>query len=100
MRFALLCAAALLAAPAMAEELVASNGNDSVRLSNSPCTSEQVLTHLKPQLRSALKNANAVVQGQSFKACWLVQGDIAHLFYEDGDFGVIPMSDFKAPRSA
>ena len=49
MRFALLCAAALLAAPVLADELVASSGNDSVRLSSSPCSSEQVLNRLKPQ---------------------------------------------------
>jgi hypothetical protein len=40
------------------------------------------------------------VQGQSFKACWLVDGSDAHLLYEDGDQGLIPLSEFKAPRSA
>lgn len=100
MRFALLCAAALVAAPALADELVASNGNDSVRLSNAPCTSQQVLGLLAPSLRPALHDASAVVQGQSFKACWVVHGDAAHLLYEDGDQGLIPLSDFKIPKSA
>jgi len=100
MRFALLCTAALLAAPAMADELVASNGNDSVRLSNAPCTSEQVLSQLKPQFHSVLRDATAVVQGQTFKACWLVEGHAAHLLYEDGDQGLIPLVDFKIPKSA
>lgn len=100
MRFALLCAAALLAAPALADEVVASNGNDSVRLSDSPCTSQQVLNLLEPSMRRALRDASAIVQGQAFKACWIVHGDAAHLLYEDGDQGLIPLSDFKIPKSA
>ena len=100
MRIALLCAAALLATPVLADELVAFNGNDSVRLSDAPCTSEEVLNRLKPQFRTVLRDASAVVQGQSFKACWIPAGDSAHLLYEDGDQGLIPLSDFKAPKSA
>ena len=101
MRCALLCAAAvLLAAPAWAEEVVASSGNDSVRLSDSPCTNRQVLDRLEPSLRPVLRDASAVVQGQTFKACWVVHGNAAHLLYEDGDQGLIPLSDFKAPQSA
>jgi hypothetical protein len=100
MRFALLCAAALVAAPVLADELVAKNGDDSVRLSNSPCTSEQVLNRLKPEYRSELRDASAVVQGQTFKACWVVEGHAAHLLYEDGDQGLIPLADFKIPQSA
>jgi hypothetical protein len=100
MKFALLCAAALVAAPVLADELVAKNGNDSVRLSDSPCSSEQVLNRLKPQYRSELRDATAVVQGQTFKACWIVEGQAAHLLYEDGDQGLIPLADFKIPQSA
>jgi hypothetical protein len=100
MRFALLCAAALLAAPAFADEVVASNGNDSVRLSDSPCTNPQVLSRLEPGVRTALRSASAVVQGQPYKACWIVRGDAAHLLYEDGDQGLIPLSDFRAPKAA
>jgi hypothetical protein len=100
MRFALFCAAALLAAPALADELVASNGNDSVRLSSSPCTSEEVLNRLQPQFRAALRDATATVQGKTFKACWVVEGHAAHLLYEDGDQGLIPLRDFKIPTSA
>lgn len=100
MRFALLCAAALLAAPALADELVASNGNDSVRLSSTPCTSDEVLNRLQPQFRAALRDATATVQGKTFKACWVVEGHAAHLLYEDGDQGLIPLRDFKVPTSA
>ena len=99
MKLALLCAAALLAAPAWAGEVVASSGNDSVRLSDTPCTNPQVLAQLEPSLRPVLRDATAVVQGHLFKACWVVHGDAAHLLYEDGDQGLIPLADFKAPLS-
>ena len=101
MKFALVCAAAaFLAAPAFAEDLVASNGKDSVRLSDKPCTSQKVLNQLKPGFHSMMKDASAQVSGQSFQACWVVEGDAAHLLYEDGDQGLIPLADFKAPQSA
>lgn len=101
MKFALFCAAAaFIAAPAFADEMVASNGKDSVRLSDQPCTSEKILSLLKPSFRPVMRNASAVVQGQPFAACWTVEGDSAHLLYEDGDQGLIPLADFKAPQSA
>ena len=101
MKLVLVCvAAALLAAPAFGQELIASNGKDSVRLSDKPCTSDKVLNQLKPGFRPMMKNANAVVSGQQFQACWVVEGDAAHLLYEDGDQGLIPLSDFKTRQSA
>ncbi len=100
MRFALLCVAAMLAAPAFADEVVASSGRDTVRLSNAPCTNAAVLARLKPQFHTVLRHASATVQGQTYTACWVVEGSSAHLLYEDGDQGLIPLSDFKAPISA
>lgn len=100
MKFAFLCAAAALAAvPALADELVASNGQDSVRLSDKPCSSQEVLKQLTPRFRDQMKDASAVVDGQPFRACWIVDGDSAHLLYEDGDQGLIPLADFKQPIS-
>lgn len=95
MRFALFCSAALLAAPVMAEELVASIGGDSVRLSDSQCANEKVLEQFDPGMRSQLKHAIAVLQGQSLEACWITDGKVAHLVYEDGDVGLVPLSEFK-----
>jgi len=100
MKFALLCAAALVAAPALADELVASNGTDSVRLSDKPCSSEQVLKRLTPRFREVMRDATATVGGQMYRACWITNGDAAHLLYEDGDQGIIPLADFKQPKSA
>ena len=96
MRLALLCAAALLAAPAIADEVVASNGDDSVRLSDAQCSNPKVLEQIEPSMRSRVRDATAVIQGQSFRACWAVMdGTVAHLVYEDGDQGIVPLTEFK-----
>ena len=100
MRFALLCAAALAAAPAMSQDLVARQGNDTVRLADGPCTSQQVLARLRPELHSEFKAAMAVVEGRSFEACWRPAGNAAHLLYEDGDQGIVPLTDLKPDLTA
>lgn len=99
MRYVLLCAA-LAAAPAFAQDLVARQGNDTVRLADAPCTSEQVLARIEPALRPKFRAAMAVVEGHSFEACWLSAGDVAHLLYEDGDQGIVPLSDLKPDLTA
>lgn len=95
MRLALLCAATLLAAPAMADEVIASNGVDSVRLSDTQCTNEKVLEQATPPVRDQLRGAVATISGQSFSACWIVQGNMAYLVYEDGDQGLVPLTEFR-----
>jgi len=94
MKTFVLCAA-LAAAPVFAEQLVARQGDDSVRLADSPCQSEQVLGRLSPQSHDEYKSATAVFQGQNFVACWRVMGNVAHLVYEDGDQGIIPIAELK-----
>lgn len=101
MKYALLlCAALAAAAPAMADELVARNGDDSVRLGEAPCTSQLVLSRLDKQMHEQYKNASASVGGQQFSACWRVVGNAAHLLYEDGDQGIIPLAELKPELSA
>ena len=95
MKFVLLCSAALLAAaPAFAEEVVASNGQDSVRLSDAQCSSQKILEQVEPAMRDQLKDASAQIGGQQFQACWIVDGSVAHLVYEDGDEGMVPLGEF------
>jgi hypothetical protein len=98
-RILVLCAA-LAVVPVFAEDLVARNGNDSVRLAEGPCTSELVLSRLQPQMHVQYKAASAVVEGQTFTACWRVVGNAAHLLYEDGDQGIIPLAELKPEMSA
>ncbi len=81
--------------PAFAEDLVARQGDDSVRLNDAPCASEVVLGRLPVEAREEYKAASAQLQGQSFSACWREMGNVAHLIYEDGDQGIIPMQELK-----
>jgi hypothetical protein len=100
MRSILLFAATLVAAPAFADDLVATNGTDSVRLSDGPCQNEQVLKQLEPKYRDKFKAASASLKGQTFAACWHELGTAALLLYEDGDQGIIPMAELKQETRA
>jgi hypothetical protein len=93
-------AAALAAAPSFAQELVARQGDDSVRLSDTACKSELVLRRLDPSTADEYKAASAVFQGQKFNACWHMMGNVAHLVYEDGDQGIIPVAELKPELAA
>jgi hypothetical protein len=100
MKAAFALCAALVLVPAFADELVIRTGNDSVRLADAPCESQGVLQHMEPAMHVQYKAAYAVVQGEKFVACWRALGSAAHLIYEDGDQGIIPMSDLKRELSA
>jgi hypothetical protein len=99
MRVVLLCAA-LAAAPVFAQDLVARQGTDSVRLADGPCTSQEVLGKLDPRLQKEYRAATAEVQGRTFSACWRMTSQGAHLLYEDGDQGLVPASDLKPELTA
>ncbi|HWI81063.1 hypothetical protein [Ramlibacter sp.] len=42
-------------------------------------------------------DATAQISGQAFQACWVIDGQTARLVYEDGDEGLVPLSEFKKP---
>ena len=92
--------AAAAAAPAFADELVARQGNDSVRLSDAACKSELVLARVEPGEKEEYKAATAEFQGQNFVACWRTMGNVAHLVYEDGDQGIIPLQELTPALEA
>jgi hypothetical protein len=98
---AVVCAAvAAFAAPSFAQEMIARQGDDSVRLSDNACRSELVLKRLDPAAAEEYKAASAVFQGQRFTACWRIMGNVAHLVYEDGDQGIIPVHELKPDLTA
>jgi hypothetical protein len=97
---AALAVAALASAPTFAQDLVARQGNDSVRLSEAACASELVLGRLEAGQHEEFHAATAVFQGQNFVACWRAMGNVAFLLYEDGDQGVIPLQELKPDLSA
>jgi hypothetical protein len=97
---AALAVAALASAPTFAQDLIARQGNDSVRLSEGACSSQLVLGRLEAGQHEEFHAATAVFQGQSFVACWRAMGNVAFLIYEDGDQGVIPLQELKPELSA
>lgn len=101
MKAIVFCAAlAAAAAPAFSQDLIARQGDDSVRLSEDACKSELVLARLEPGMHGQFRAASAVFQGQRFQACWRMMGGAAYLVYEDGDQGVIPATELKPELSA
>ena len=93
-------AAAFAAAPVFAQDLVARQGEDSVRLSDAACQSELVLSRLESAQHEEFHAATAVFQGQNFVACWRAMGNVAFLVYEDGDQGIIPIQELKPELAA
>ncbi|MBE7369617.1 hypothetical protein [Ramlibacter pallidus] len=102
MKAVVFCAAlaTFAVAPAFAQELVARQGDDSVRLSDTACKSDLVLGRLDPSAAAEYRQASAVFQGQRFNACWRMVGGAAHLVYEDGDQGIIPATELKPELTA
>lgn len=101
MKAIVFCAAlTTAAAPAFSQDLIARQGDDSVRLSEDACKSELVLARLEPGMHGQFRAASAVFQGQRFQACWRMMGGAAYLVYEDGDQGVIPATELKPELSA
>jgi len=100
MKTLIIIAALAIAAPAMAGDLVARQGEDTIRLIDAPCSSEVVLGKVPPQFHSQFMQATAIVQGHTFAACWRKAGGAAHLIYEDGDQGIVPLSDLKPELTA
>jgi hypothetical protein len=86
---------AAAAAPAFADQLVARQGNDSVRLTEGACQSQLVLARVEPGSQEEYKAAPAEFQGKNFVACWRTMGGVAHLVYEDGDQGIIPLQELR-----
>ncbi|MEF7616633.1 hypothetical protein V4F39_22155 [Aquincola sp. MAHUQ-54] len=88
---------ALTALPARSGDLVAYEGGDLIRLSEAACTNEAVLNRIEPDARRHFRTASAVVQGQTYQACWGALPTAVYLIYEDGDQGVLPMSRLQVP---
>jgi hypothetical protein len=102
MKAAVFCAAltAIAVAPSFAQDLIARQGDDSVRLSEQACKSDLVLSRIEPGTAAEFHAASAVFQGQRFQACWRMMGNAAYLVYEDGDQGIIPVHELKPELSA
>ncbi len=90
-----ICAAFALAGPALAADMVASEGGDTVRLAEAACTNTTVLDKVDPAMRPYLRAASAELQGHTFVGCWRPTAAGAHLIYEDGDQGLVPLDNLR-----
>lgn len=91
----LLIALASLTASA---DWIAHNGRDTVIATKQACPKEMVdfaKDKMPPEALKLLKLAKVTVDGKEYTACWIGLKGVIGLFYEDGDVGVIPESDFK-----
>lgn len=103
MRFLILLLGVILllaACPIGATELVARQGDDEVRLFESPCVHAGTLGLIKPEAREKFKKAAGRFSGQMFYGCWRPVGDSAVLVWEDGDQGIIPVTELKPDHGA
>jgi hypothetical protein len=87
--------AACFAVPAFAQEMVATEGKDEVRLTMKPCSVPAVLKIIPPEYHEQFYNASALVAGKKYLACWRKNGQIVQLVYEDGDQGLMPVQMFS-----
>jgi hypothetical protein len=92
----LICAALLCAAgSSFANTMLARQGSDWVRVTDKPCTDQRVLSHLAPGAESRFMAASSIIGGAPFAACWTLSGNMALIIFDDGDKGMIPLSEFK-----
>lgn len=94
-------AVALFCVCAQAEPYTFSSGHDSVTIDkDKACTVNAVLESVPSKFHHVLYEAIAYVDGRTFPACWFQEEEAAHLLYEDGDQGLIPLSRFKSAKDA
>ena len=85
--------AASIAAPVNAA-LVAKKDGVEIRLTQRPCP-QSVLRHQPEGSRGYFRLAETKIDGVEYEACWAPMGDKIFLRYEDGDFGMPPLSMFQ-----
>jgi hypothetical protein len=101
-RFLVFIIAMLCWGGALADDLVARNGNDTVRLTQQACHTEvlPLLAMVYPAAAERFRAAYAQVDGADYRACWILRPDGKVLLqYEDTDAGLIPWADFKRAPS-
>lgn len=87
--------AAGLALSASAQEMLARQGADSIRLTQGSC-SDGVLRHLEQGTRGYFRKALVVFEGKEYIACWAARSDgMVVLRYSDGDGGLVPATMFS-----
>jgi hypothetical protein len=95
MKRVLLAALAAGISTSAAADLVAKNGDNELRLLNTPCVNSAVLAHIRDEWRDKFKTAQAQLGPQFFHACWIDTEQGAYfVIYSDGDQSAIPVRAF------
>jgi hypothetical protein len=102
MRTILVAIVLLLCAPLARADAIARQGSNWVRLTALLCKSEPVQERIKALGRDPLdfRAASARFEGKDYAGCWIPRGGAAHVIYEDGDQGLIPLEDLKPAPEA
>lgn len=82
----------LAAAPAIAGDRIARHGADEIRVMEAACPYASVLRFIPEAQRTDYRKAEGRVNGQRYFACWRDVGEALHLWWEDGDQGLLPTS--------
>jgi hypothetical protein len=99
MKRALCAGFALLALSASADSAIFRAGADSVEITEEACHAA-VVPLIPAEIVEHFRAANAVIGGRLMQACWAVRADnqYVHLYYSDGDEGLVHLSQFKKTR--
>jgi hypothetical protein len=84
---------------ALAEDMEASNGRDSVRIMDKPC-SPKIMKIIPKQFQPAARAAVSKIDGKTYTACWVAIPNVGVVVkYEDGDEGLISFDQFRPVKN-
>lgn len=92
------CTALVLASPAWADLVIRNKETGAeLRLLETPCSHAGTLAVLKPEWRPKFKNLRLTSGRDMHFGCWLEQGEVAVLIFEDGSTGEAQLAAFRDP---
>jgi hypothetical protein len=97
MRRSILFLILLLLTPlALAETRVLRQGNDEVRVFDGPCVSAETIGRIPENEREGWKKVQGYINGQRYFGCWRPLDEaFVYILWEDGDQGLIPLTELK-----
>lgn len=95
-KYILAACVAMLPILSFADDMVARNGKDSLRLMQKPCVAN---IPVQGDLKDKLQAASATIDGKSYNACWAphASGNVI-IWFEDGDMGAVPITLFHPEK--
>lgn len=73
------------------EKWYATDGKDTVWLSDEPCVNAEVLRHAPPQARDKMYRGRGTINGKPWEMCWVPVGDKVIMLFPDGEGGMVPV---------